>query len=180
MSSKNNTLCSRFEANIWLFHDDDLSEEHMQAWEEHLQHCNKCRKKNREIDALQRHYSALPGLDIDETGLAHHISRATVKTELTAGYQPLVPPLFKKLGAILLPLAAAIMLYLRLNPVETEQKYNWDPQRYQEIIAEIDSAIADLQDDPLWADAGVSMWDQGRENLEYSIQELVNSLEENN
>ena len=180
MLSDNKKICRKFDREIWLYFDGALPDEQIQIWQSHLQNCASCRQNLREIEAVQQPWKAITPVDVHYATFAGHIARPTLKNRLPQNYRPPVPPLFKKLGAILLPLAAAIVLYLRLNSNEMDYKYNWEPQNYQQTVAAIDSAIADLQSDPLWAEANLSPWDQGSADLEYSIESLSNTLDDNN
>lgn len=178
MSSDNKEFCKNFATAIWLFQAQELPVKQMQAWEKHLQSCATCATKYQELKSVQQFYQELPAMAMDEATFARQVSRTTLKNDLPQNYRPPVPPLFKKLGAILLPLAAAILIYLRLNPPEIDSNFAWNPPEIQSTVAEIDSAIAALQQDPVWTDASLSQWDQGSADLEYSIDVISQTIDE--
>ncbi|KAA3659004.1 MAG: hypothetical protein DWQ10_09870 [Calditrichaeota bacterium] len=176
MSTNKENLCDRFDAEIWHVRDRDLSKSALQMWEIHLQNCEYCTTRLQDIESVEKAYAQLPVHDLSQAEVRDHINRATSAVALTRTVPQAVPPLFKKLGAILLPLAAAVMFYLKLNPVDTDVNYGWEPVNYQATISEIDSALAALSDDPLWADVDDSAWDETRADLEYEIEQMSESL----
>ncbi|KAA3618208.1 MAG: zf-HC2 domain-containing protein [Calditrichaeota bacterium] len=174
--SKNEGICGQFEQKIWLFLDHDLPEIEIAFWQQHLEKCKNCAGKMEEIASVNQAYAGLPTFNIANDELNSHISRAVTTVKLSQRNLSPVPDLFKKLGAILLPLAVVIMFYLRLNPVEREMNFSWEPMHYQETITAIDSAIFDLESDPLWADVGESNWDIDSNDLEYHIEQISEDL----
>lgn len=178
MSTNNEKLCERFDDEIWLYLDGELAKTEMASWENHLKKCASCQKRLLEIKSVELAYKNVPAVKFDAKQLQKQISRAENTVASTRRYQPPVPPIFKVLGGILLPIAAAVMFYLRLHPVETEQNYNWEPINFQQTITEIDSSLNALSSDLLWAETGESAWDEMRMDLEYRIEDISEALKE--